>query len=111
GVALTERCVRSLLDDPLAGELDVIVVDNASSDETPQWLDQIERDARVRVVRNRENLGFAAACNQGLALGAERDPDVLVILNNDIVVTPGWLRTLHNHLRRDPSIGLIGPVT
>lgn len=111
GVALTERCVRSLLDDPLAGELDVIVVDNASSDATPQWLDQIERDARVRVVRNRENLGFAAACNQGLALGAERDPDVLVILNNDIVVTPGWLRTLHNHLRRDPSIGLIGPVT
>lgn len=110
-VALTSRCVRSVLDDPLAPELDVIVVDNASTDATPAWLDEIERDARVRVIRNADNRGFGKACNQGLAAGAERDPDFLVILNNDLVVTPGWTRTIHHHLCADPRIGLIGPIT
>ena len=111
GVDLTRRCVRSLLDDPAAAELEVIVVDNASSDGTPAFLDEIEADARVRIIRNAENLGFGAACNQGLQAGAARRADLLVILNNDIVVTPGWARTLHRHLRADPTIGLIGPVT
>ena len=111
GLELSKRCVRSVLDDPLAPDLDVIIVDNASSDATPAWLDEIELDPRVRVVRNEDNRGFAAACNQGLAAGAERDADMLVILNNDIVVTPGWAATLHRHLQHDASIGLIGPVT
>ncbi len=111
GVDLTRRCLRSLLDDPAAVDLEVIVVDNHSTDATPALLDEIEADPRVRTIRNADNLGFAAACNQGLAAGAERDPELLVILNNDIVVTPGWALTLHRHVRRDPSIGLIGPVT
>ena len=42
---------------------------------------------------------------------AERDRDMLVILNNDIVVTPGWAATVHRHMQHDASIGLIGPVT
>ena len=111
GVELTRRCVRSVLEDLAAPDLDVVVVDNASSDGTAAWLDEIERHPRVRVLRNAENRGFAVACNQGLAAAAARGAEVLVILNNDLVVTPGWARTLATHLRRDPSIGLIGPVT
>jgi GT2 family glycosyltransferase len=111
GVDLSRRCVRSVLDDPLAPELDVIVVDNASSDATPAWLDEIESEPRIRIIRNSDNLGFAAACNQGLAAGADQGADMLVILNNDIVVTPGWAATLHRHMQHDASIGLIGPVT
>ena len=111
GLELTRRCVRSVLDDPMACELDVIIVDNDSQDDTPAWLDEIEHDQRVRVIRNGENRGFAAACNQGLAAGDTRDPDLLVILNNDLVVTPGWAWTLHHHLQDHPDIGLIGPVT
>lgn len=110
-VELSKRCVQSVLDDPLAPDIDVILVDNASTDETPQWLDEVEHEPRVRIIRNPDNRGFATACNQGLAAGAENDADILVILNNDIVVTPGWATTLHRHLRNDPSIGLIGPVT
>jgi hypothetical protein len=109
-VELSKRCVQSVLDDPLAPDIDVILVDNASTDETPQWLDEVEHEPRVRIIRNPDNRGFATACNQGLAAGAENDADILVILNNDIV-TPGWATTLHRHLRNDPSIGLIGPVT
>jgi O-antigen biosynthesis protein len=111
GVDLTRRCVQSVLDDRAATQLDVVIVDNASTDGTAEWLSEIEKHPRVRVIRNADNLGFAAACNQGLAAAAERNPDVLVILNNDIVVTPGWARTIDHHLRRDASIGLLGPVT
>ena len=111
GVALSRRCVRSLLDDPDALDLDVVVVDNASSDATPAWLDELHAEPRVRVLRNAQNLGFAAACNQGLRALAERGAELLAILNNDVVVTPGWGRTFARHLRRDPRIGLIGPIT
>ena len=111
GVALSERCVRSVLDDPLAPELDVIIVDNASTDGTPAWLDRLEQEPRARVIRNEDNRGFAAACNQGLAAGAAAGAELLVILNNDVAVTPGWASTMTRHLKRDPSIGLIGPIT
>lgn len=111
GVDLSKRCVRSVLDDPLAPELDIIIVDNASTDATPQWLDEVEQEPCVRVIRNRDNKGFAAACNQGLEAGAKAGADLLIILNNDIAVTPGWAATMWRHLRTDPSIGLIGPVT
>ena len=111
GVALSKRCVRSVLEDPLAPELDVIIVDNASSDATPAWLDEIEREPCVRIIRNPDNRGFAAACNQGLSAGADQHADMLVILNNDIAVTPGWATTLYRHLQNDASIGLVGPVT
>jgi len=111
GVALTRRCVESVLHDPLADDVDVVIVDNASTDGTATWLDEIVADPRVRVIRNADNRGFAAACNQGLAAVAERDPELFVILNNDLVVTPGWTATLRAHLRNDPRIGLIGPVT
>ncbi|MFO1032066.1 MAG: glycosyltransferase [Planctomycetota bacterium] len=111
GLALTRRCVRSLLEDPAAPALDVVIVDNASTDGTAAWLDEVEREPRVRVIRNPDNRGFAAACNQGLAAVAAAGAEVLVILNNDLVVTPGWARTFAAHLRRDPSIGLIGPIT
>ncbi|PIE23854.1 MAG: group 2 family glycosyltransferase [Planctomycetota bacterium] len=108
GVELSRRCLASVLEDPAAPELEVIVVDNASTDETSTWLDELASEARVRVIRNADNRGFAAACNQGLA--AARG-DLLVILNNDIVVTPGWLRTMHRHFREQPELGLLGPVT
>lgn len=111
GLDLTRRCVRSVLDDPMACDVDVVIVDNDSQDDTPAWLDEIERHDRVRVIRNDDNRGFAAACNQGLEAGAAHEPDLLVILNNDLVVTPGWAWTLHHHLKDHPDVGLIGPVT
>ncbi len=108
-VELSRRCVESVLHDSGWSNLEVIVVDNASSDATPEWLAELEeREPRARVVRNAENRGFAAGCNQGLSLARG---EFLVILNNDTVVGPGWIRTLLAHLRRDPGIGLIGPVT
>lgn len=90
-------------------DLEVIVVDNASSDGTPAYLEDFaRRHAEVRVVLNGENLGFAAGNNVGLSLATG---DYLVLLNNDTVVTQGWVMTLLRHFQQDPSLGIACPVT
>ncbi len=89
-------------------DFELIVVDNGSSDGTRAYLAELaERDARVRVLLNGRNMGFAPACNQGLGLALGEH---LVLLNNDTMVAPGWLSGLLPHLRK-PGVGLVGPVT
>lgn len=109
GLDLTKACLESLLGGETWPRLDVIVVDNASSDGTPEHLAEVAAaDSRVRCVFNRENRGFAAANNQGIAIAAG---DVVVLLNNDTVVPPGLMGRLAGHLARDASIGLLCPTT
>ncbi|MGD9947273.1 MAG: glycosyltransferase [Desulfobulbus sp.] len=106
---LTKECLNSLESGSDYEPMEIIVVDNASSDDTPTFLNQwvTEKQGR-KLILNQENKGFAAANNQGL-LAAEGE--YLVLLNNDTYVTPGWIKTLYRHLERDATIGLIGPVT
>jgi GT2 family glycosyltransferase len=108
-LALTKQCLASIDAMTRYPRYELIVVDNASTDGTPAFLEEWRagHDNR-RVIVNPANKGFAAANNQGLAIAAG---DYLVLLNNDTVVTAGWLGTLIGHLRRDPTIALIGPVT
>lgn len=106
---LTKACLHSLEQHSQYPNLEIIVVDNASSDGSPAFLQDWADGAENRqVILNADNKGFAAANNQGLSRASG---DYLVMLNNDTVVTPGWVRSLLNHLRRDHSIGIIGPVT
>jgi GT2 family glycosyltransferase/2-polyprenyl-3-methyl-5-hydroxy-6-metoxy-1,4-benzoquinol methylase/glycosyltransferase involved in cell wall biosynthesis len=87
------------------GGLDVIVVDNGSSDATREVL---AAHPEVRVIRNAENRGFAGAVNQGLA---EARAPLVVVLNNDTLLTEGWLAPMVRLLEREPSIALVGPCT
>ena len=107
GLELTKACLESLSRETWP-RLEVIVVDNASSDGTPRYLMEAAKDPRVRTILNAENRGFAAANNQGIA--AARG-EVVVLLNNDTVVPPGLIGRLARHLERDPSIGLLCPTT
>lgn len=89
--------------------LEVIVVDNASTDATPALLRELEaKYANLRVIYNDRNSGFAPANNLGLA---HATGDFIVLLNNDTVVPRGWFAALARHLVARPSIGLIGPVS
>jgi GT2 family glycosyltransferase len=106
-LALTRLCLETVLasTDPA---YELIVIDNDSQDGTRSYLLTLaRRAAHVRLLLNETNVGFPAACNQGLA--AARG-DVLVLLNNDTIVAPGWLDRLAGRLD-DPEVGLVGPVT
>jgi GT2 family glycosyltransferase len=106
--ALTRLCVESVLADADAAPFELVVVDNGSRDGSRAYLQTIARRfPRVVLIANDRNRGFAAACNQGLACARG---ELLVLLNNDTVVAPGWLERLAAHAA-DPRIGLIGTVT
>lgn len=99
---LTRHCLETLratLEG--AGDGEVIVVDNASSDETPEMLRAFPW---VRVVRNDVNLGFAKANNQGARLASGR---FLALMNNDMEAHPGWLAAMLS-VAGEPGVGIVG---
>ncbi|MCW2926685.1 MAG: SAM-dependent methyltransferase, type 11, and glycosyltransferase [Thermoleophilia bacterium] len=98
----TRRCVASIAQwTPEPHEL--VFVDNDSPDGTLEYLRSLP-DAFV--VDNDANLGFGGGCNQGIA--AARGERIL-LLNNDVVVTEGWLGELHDALDSAPEVGIVGP--
>jgi GT2 family glycosyltransferase len=89
--------LRSLavLEDHTLVPFEVICVDNASWDGTGELLEDLVDG--VKLVRNRRNLGFAGAANQGAELARG---EYLCFLNPDCLVTPGWFRPLRDALSR-----------
>ena len=98
---LTLACLRALAAQRDV-DLEVVVVDNASTDDTPALLDQVDG---VRVVRNPDNVGFTVGANAGAR--AARG-EYLLFLNNDAEVLPGAIGRLLETARRDRSIGAVG---
>lgn len=100
---LTERCLATLLATDLENA-EILVVDNGSTDETPERLAEIPG---IRVLRLPKNLGFVRGNNAGLA---EADPDSdIVLLNNDLIFTQrDWLARLRAAAASDPAIGVVG---
>ena len=107
-LAFTRDCLASLDADPLGRELELIVVDNASTDGSVEFLRQWAARGGHQLILNTSNLGFAAANNLGLA---QARGEYLALLNNDTQVTSGWAQSLRRHLQRNPGLGLVGPVT
>ncbi len=101
---LLRRCLESLLEQPQGARLEVIVVDNGSTDGAPAMV--AARFPQVRLVCNRDNRGYAAACNQA---AARASGDYLLFLNNDTEVPPHTLGRLVELARRYPEGGLFGP--
>lgn len=87
--ALTRQCLDSILESPPATPFDIVVVDDASTDITPDLLAGYGK--AVNPVRLDRNVGFATACNTGAAAGAAK---LILFLNNDTIACPGWLDAL-----------------
>lgn len=91
---LTQKCLKSIND--YTTDFEVIIVDNGSN---PSWF------GPQKLVRNEQNLGFPIAVNQGIKAAAG---EVIVVLNNDTIVTPFWLDHLAEHLK---VFDIVGPIS
>jgi GT2 family glycosyltransferase len=101
--AFTYECLKSIAESETEGpDVEVIIVDDSSTDETQEMLKAIDGP---RVLVNPENLGFLRSCNRGASVASGR---YIVFLNNDTKVRPGWLDALIRVADRDPSVGIVG---
>lgn len=101
---LVAQCVARVL--ASAGELELILVDNASRDGQREAVAaEHQADSRFRVLQNAENLGFGPACNRGAALA---QGDALLFLNPDCLIESDTLQRLREILLRHTRAGLIG---
>ena len=110
GLAYTKICINSILDYTAYPNFELIIVDNRSTDGTGEYLNELklQNDPRIKIILNEENVGFAAGNNIGIK---NSGGDYVVLLNNDVYVTRGWLTSLIKNLERDPEMGMCGSVT
>jgi GT2 family glycosyltransferase/glycosyltransferase involved in cell wall biosynthesis len=101
---LTRACLRSLLYREAASHLvEIVVVDDASPDETSGMLGEF--GDRIRVLSHSANLGFGQSCNDGAAAARS---EILVFLNNDTIPRSGWLDALVGYADAHPEAGIVG---
>jgi GT2 family glycosyltransferase len=105
GGNLVQRAVESLLDSHSVHALEIVVVDNASTDGSAEQIEN--RFPQVRLVRSPRNTGFPA---NNLALRDLTGIDFVALVNPDAFVDPDWLDPLVDALERDPDLGAACPV-
>lgn len=88
----------------------IFLVDNGSTDGSAEAISQWTRNGRqVELIRNERNLGFISGSNVGIRAALKENTDYLFLLNNDTVVTPGFLQVLVDVAERSTDTGVVGP--
>jgi GT2 family glycosyltransferase/glycosyltransferase involved in cell wall biosynthesis len=106
---LAENCVASIFGAHTNLTFEVIVVDNGSGPDVEEWLRSSQvRHAALRYLRYPHPLGFARAVNAGVSASLGQ---IVIVLNSDTLVSPGWMDGLYEALVVDESLGAVTPVT
>lgn len=103
----TKISIDSILARSKYDNYELIIVDNNSNSETIKVLKTYTNNKRIKLIFNKTNLGFAGGNNTGLRVAKG---EYLILINNDVRVTPGWISRLINHVNK-PNVGIVGPVT
>lgn len=109
---VTEPCLRSVLSNIDPKTTEIIIVDNCSKDctvdEVDRYIESLDKKYSIKFQKNKANLGYAAGNNVGIKIASG---EFIVLLNNDTLVSPGWLDGMHSCFELDPILGLVGPIT
>ena len=103
---MTAECIRSVLAMDMQ-DYQIIVVDNGSTDGSAEMLPQ--EFPQITVLRQEMNLGFAAGCNVGMRYALANGSEYILLLNNDTLVAPDFLREMLSAVKDDPRIGAVCP--
>lgn len=98
----THACLASLQGVEEQTRFEIIIVDDCSTDRTPEELSQVNG---ISYIRNEKNSGFVASCNRGAEKARGK---YLVFLNNDTLVKPGWLTALVETFTENTRAGIVG---
>ena len=89
---------------------DLVIVDNASSDGTVEYIkDFAKTHNNLTLIENHENSGYAGGNNIGLKFVKDKDYEYVGLLNNDILLTPNWLENTIKGFDIDESVGMLSP--
>jgi GT2 family glycosyltransferase len=99
-----ELCLESLAKDPTWRRMEVLVVDNASADDTTEMIGR--KYPWVNLIKSKENLGFSKGNNVAIR---ECQGRYIALVNPDVIVFPGCLDALADFLDENPKVGNVGP--
>ena len=106
--AETLQCLESLKQ-VVYGSLSIIVVDNGSSDDSLLKLERYREELPLTILKNKDNLGFAAGNNTGIQYALTKGAQYILLLNNDTTVAPDFLPELVKDLEEHKDVGIVGP--
>lgn len=104
----TKQFVDSVFENFSGTGLELLIIDNNSSDGTKNYLKSLQKENNVSVIFNEENLGFPAAVNQGIRSAKGK---YIIVANNDVIVTCRSIERMIELTESDPQIGIVGPVS
>ena len=103
---LIKSCIESIFDNPLAGyQYEIIVTDNASSDESADFLALLENENKIVFIKNEKNLGYAAACNQGMKIAKGK---YILLLGSDTIMQSNTLNASVEFLENNTQAAAVG---
>lgn len=102
-ISYTQRCLESILQNTTT-DYELIIIDNNSEDQTPEWLAAQEWPDNVQVILNKENRGVAGGRNQGISLAKG---DFITFLDNDTEVSEGWEDVIFSEFK-NKKVGVVG---
>lgn len=104
GLGYTQRCIQSIKENTRTPHK-LIIIDNGSTDGTQKWL--LERSDLYNI-NSDQNLGFAAGFNLGLDVV---ETPYFALVNNDVIVTDGWLSRMLKTIKSSKRVGIVGPTS
>lgn len=99
---LTEQCIKSIIRETRDFEFEIILIDNASSEPIEFFIKDF---AEIRLIKNKENIGFGPANNQGIRLARGK---FILLLNSDTIVINRAIDQCLSYLKKNDDIGLLG---